>query len=69
MIKYKSGGNYYLLFQVIKDNSLNGVCSLTQGEIALKIRKTRQFVSKGLNILKENGLVEFSYKEIKVLHE
>lgn len=69
LIPYQSGGNYFLLYKVIKDNSNNEVCELTQQELADKLQKTRKFVYDGLKILEQIGAVEFSYKNIKILGE
>lgn len=67
LIPYQSGGNYFLLYKIIQENSKNKECELTQQELAEKIQKTRKFVSEGLKVLEEIKAIEFGYKHIKIL--
>lgn len=67
LIPYQSGGNYFILYKIIKDNSKKGLCELTQQELADKVQKTRKFVSEALKVLEEVQAIEFGYKSIKIL--
>lgn len=67
LIPYRSGGNYFILYKIIKDNSKKGLCELTQQELADKVQKTRKFVSEALKVLEKVQAIEFGYKSIKML--
>lgn len=69
LLPYKSGGNYLMLYKVIKQNSNKNICSLTQEELADLMQKSRRFISHGLGILTEINLIKFSYKKIEILKE
>lgn len=64
LLPYKSGGNYLLLYKIIEKNSSKGTCNLTQEEIAQKMKKTRKFVSTGLQVLYKIGALDFQYRKI-----
>lgn len=38
LLPYKSGGNYLMLYKIIKNNSNNNICELTQEELASLMR-------------------------------
>jgi len=67
LVEYPSGGSYFLLYKIIKENSSDNTCELTQQELADLLKKTRKVISEGLVVLSELGLIEFSYKNIKLL--
>ncbi len=69
LIPYQSGGNYFILYKIILNNSTDGICTLTQQELADLMKKSRKFISDSLKILKKNKVLDFGYKQIKILGE
>ena len=68
LMNYSSGGNYFVLYKIIVNNSgKDNWCNLSQQEIANMMKKSRRFVNDGLKVLKDLGLVNPLYKKIYVV--
>ncbi len=66
--KYSNGGNAFLILEYLL-NFKQVEIVITQEQLAEAINKTRPAVQKSLELLRDEGFIEISYKKIKILKE
>lgn len=66
LCKYLSGGNAYLILDHLLDKKTSEI-KITQAELAEELHKTRPSILTSLELLKKEGIIEYSYGKITIL--
>lgn len=65
---YANGGNSYLLFDYLLDKKHSEI-EISQEDLARELNKTRPSIKASLELLSKIGVIEISYKKIKIVGE
>ena len=69
LLKHKNGGNYLLLFKIIKNHSKDNICEMSHEELSKIMNRNRRFIAKGLKVFEDLKLLKLNYKKIEIIGE